>query len=88
MEAFTPLDTEPFPELTPTPTANSNNLIEKPVHPRRRKSSNLRGDPRGDTNAPSLTTLFDRSGPDSPANSPVSGSGGGGGGVIAVYILT
>jgi hypothetical protein len=67
----TALDTEPFPELTPTPTLNTPS--EKTVLHRRRKSSNLRGDPRGDTNAPSLATLYDRSGPDSsPVTSPVS----------------
>jgi hypothetical protein len=65
----TPIDVEPFPELTPTPSI-AIRTAEGHLH-RRRKSSNLRGDPRGDTTAPALATLYDQSPSNTAVNSPV-----------------
>src|ERR1700761_2106259 len=65
----TPIDVEPFPELTPTTSLNFRGG-EGDVH-RRRKSSNLRGDPRGDTATPSLATLYDQSPTATGTSSPV-----------------
>jgi hypothetical protein len=60
---------EPFPELVPTSsvTSRSDSPASNGTLHRPRKSSNLRGDPRGDTAGPALATLYDRS--------PGSGSG-------------
>lgn len=65
----TSIDLEPFPDLTPTPSI-SIRTGEGQLH-RRRKSSNLRGDPRGDTAAPALATLYDQSPSSTAINSPV-----------------
>jgi hypothetical protein len=69
MATLPDIDVEPFPELTPTPSLNIRSS-DGQLH-RRRKSSNLRGDPRGDTSGPALATLHDQSPTITAVNSPV-----------------
>jgi hypothetical protein len=65
-------NTEPFPELTPFNSNTETLVSELRVRTtQRRKGSSLGDDPRGDTAAPALATLFDNSPPTSTYNSPV-----------------
>ena len=55
--------TEPSPNIDPPlqPEQHLDRFSHGSKLYRRRKSSNLRGDPRGDTGAPALTTMYDQS---------------------------
>ncbi|KAF2669887.1 longevity assurance proteins LAG1/LAC1 [Microthyrium microscopicum] len=72
--------TEPFPDIDPAVTSDfrAQSHSEVPRLRPHRKTSNLQGDPRGDTGGPSLATLYDQSPPsnniDTPISSPITKS--------------
>lgn len=66
--------TEAFPPLTPMPSEQTNGSADAAGARRRRKSSNLGGDPRGDTGAGALATRQQEMSPLTSANG-AAGSG-------------